>query len=267
MEEVKGIDIQLGSLKIEGDATKLFEELARAQADFEAIPETAEGQIGRDRKFKYADFATLTRYTRPHLSKRGIVLLQPLHYENGKAVTTTILAGHGARIMASFHFTADPNPQDFGKAHTYYRRYQLQGILGLEGEDADSVPMTSAKQTNGFSEPEKKTAPKALATAGKSPAPANDQKTDTSAAPSDSSTTSTEKTSSVPADDRPINARIIDAMKQLTWKMDDLKAFYKENVDKKGFDKADNLPPEVKESLWRLLIEKKGVLPSKANAA
>lgn len=264
MDNTNGIDIGLGSLKVEGDATKLFEALAKAQAEFEAVPRDSAGQIGTNRSFKYADYATLTKCTRPSLTKNGIVLLQPLHYENGMAVTTTIIAGHGARIESSFSFKADPNPQEFGRHHTYYRRYQLQGILGLEGEDADDARQENQKrEQSSFTEPAAKPEPKPAGKAKASPTVVSESTT-----AAEKTAPSAEKPAAEPKpatngkpDNRPVNARIIDGMKQLSWKMDDLKAFYKEAIDKKGFDKADNLPVDVKEKLYNLLVEQKGVIP------
>lgn len=250
MDNQDGIDIALGSLKIEGDASKLFEALAKAQAEFDAVPETSKGQIGKDRHFKYADFATLTKCTRPHLTKHGIVLLQPLHYEGGMAVTTTIIAGHGARIQSSFSFKADPNPQEFGRAHTYYRRYQLQGILGLEGEDADSVRQQEERSqfvdTKPAAVPAAKVEPKAPVKAPEQAKPAEPKPAEQPKPAGDS---------------RSINARIVSAMKELKWSTEDLKAFYKAEIDKKGFDKADNLSVEQKEKMYAALVEKKGVIP------
>ena len=240
--------LSVPTLRIDGDATKLFEALAKAQAEFEAIPEDAQGQIGKDRRFKYADFMTLIRHTRPYLVKHGLLLIQPLHYQDGMAVTTTIIAGHGARIESSFAFGADPNPQEFGRAHTYYRRYQLQAILGIEGEDADEARSANEKRNAAFveKEPVKKTNGKAES---KPPVAQAQPALDAEPAPK------------VAEDQRPVNTRIIDGMKQLSWKMDDLKAFYKAEIDKKGFDKADNLPAETKEKLWQLMVQKKGVAP------
>lgn len=268
MTIAEAIDMQLGSLKLEGSAeavNKLLEELAKAQIEFDPVMEDATGQAG-SRNFKYADYSSLTRATRPYLVKHGITLLQPLHSENGNAVTTTILAGHGARISSSFSFKADPNPQDFGKNHTYYRRYQLQAMLGLAGEDADDAKLSlAAKEKNGFSEP-KKTEPKKVdAVSGTNEKPQPKQPPQESSKPAPQAAVQeapkAETAKSAPTDAKPINARIVNAMKQLEWNMDNLKAFYKEHIDKKGFDKADNLPAPVKEKLYELLIEKKQVAP------
>lgn len=250
MDNLDSIDIHVGSLKVEGDATKLFEELAKAQADFDPVPRDSAGQVGTNRFFKYADYATLTRCTRPYLTKRGIVVLQPLHFENGMAVTTTIIAGHGARISSSFSFKADPNPQEFGRHHTYYRRYQLQGMLGLEGEDSDDPG--AMREKNGFTE-KAPAAPKAPA----AEAPKAAQKPPVAEKPK----AEPPKAAAPKADSRTQNQRLVDAAKQLNWKTDDLKAFYREHVDPAGYNRGDDLSVEQKDALLKALAEKKGVGP------
>lgn len=259
MSIAEAIDIGVGSFRIEGPdeaVAKLFENLRLAQIEFDPVLEDAQGQAGQ-RSFSYADYSALTRATRPYLVKHGITLLQPLHSSDaGTAVTTTILAGHGARISSSFSFRADPNPQNFGKDHTYYRRYQLQAILGLAGEDADDARLSrAAKEKNGFTEASKATngASKQPLQEPSKPAPQAAAK----AAPEKPKAVDEVKgTEEKPVDARPVNARIIDGMKQLGWNMDALKTFYKAEIDKKGFDKADNLPAPVKEKLYDLMVEK-----------
>jgi len=130
------------SLKVNGDATALFENLAKAQLEFIPVPRDSAGQVGANRSFKYAGYATIMRCIRPALSKYGIAVLQPLHFRGGMAITTTIVAGHGASIQTSFAFKADftkrskegtplgDDPQEFGRCHTYYRRYQPKRLQG-----------------------------------------------------------------------------------------------------------------------------------------
>lgn len=259
MSIAEAIDIGVGTFRVEGTPEaqqRLFQELRDAQAEFDPVMEDATGQAGT-RSFKYADYSSLIRSTRPYLVKHGIAMIQPLHSENGNAVTTTVLVGWGARITTSFSFKPSGNPQEFGRDHTYYRRYQLQSLLGLAGEDADDAKLSlAAKEKNGFTEASKATngASKQPLQEPSKPAP---QAAAPKAAPAQPKAVDEVKgTEEKAVDARPVNARIIDGMKQLGWNMDALKTFYKAEIDKKGFDKADNLPAPIKEKLYDLMVEK-----------
>lgn len=288
-----GIDIELDTLKITGDASKLYEELAKASANFLPVPRSNTGQVGQQ-KFKYAGYAKLMRCVRPALSAHGISLLQPLHWRDGKAITTTILAGHGATVQSSFAFDADfrrkqkdgtmaSDPQEFGRHHTYYRRYQLQAMLGLEGDaDADDLPdVNEERESAQYVEPAKETKaslPKAQASAEPKSAPV-ESPTSASAEPSEPTTNGksngkakaehklTEKMTplaqveSQPVTTKTINELISAGMKELGWELPDVQAFYKEHVDPAGYTKTANMTIEQKRSLFKKMVEVRNVTP------
>lgn len=279
-----GIDMELDTLKIKGDPTKLYGELAKASVDFVPIPKKKDGQAGGT-KFKYAGYATVMRCVRPALSAHGISVIQPLHWLNGMAVSTIIVAGHGASISSSFSFkseyakkqkdgTVSPDPQEFGRCHTYYRRYQLQAMLGLEGDaDADDLPDVNEEKSQ-FSEPARdattgeavpakpasspKASPVASAptTVPEKAAPvATKPESDSSKLSNGSAKASTGETN------KSLNELLTMAMKELKWQMEDLRTFFKEHVDEKGIDKVNNLTVEQKSKLMDQLVKLKGVTP------
>jgi hypothetical protein len=283
------IDVAFDTLAINGDPTKLYEELAKAQAKFTPVPKMSSGQVG-NQKFKYAGYATLMRCVRPALSEHGIVVIQPLHSRGDHAITTTVLAGHGASIRSSFSFKADftkkdkngvvsDDPQEFGRSHTYYRRYQLQAMLGIEGDrDADDLPDVNEEEVK---------APKAVkATVSVVAQPASVEPTlPASVVPSEPTTNGKgkkpveEKPEAKPvgkptnesgqaklgtganADTRTVNEKLQEGMKQLGWKMPEVKEFFKVHIDPEGFDKADNLTVEQKTKLFETMVAKAGVIP------
>lgn len=261
------------TLVITGDASKLIEELSKAQADFLPVPRHDAGQVG-NKTFKYAGYATLMKCVRPALAKYGIAIIQPLHTErdgNGDpwAVTTTILAGHGATIASSLYFAHNENPQEFGRCHTYHRRYQLQGMLAIEGDDdADAAPVnaTQFKEAKPPSAPKNeapKEAPKAPVSADKKPAPA---KASTPASPAPASEPFTASSTPLVSGPDPaaksINVLLEEALKALNWKMADMEAFYKEHVDSAGFKgKPSNMTIDQKRALHTKLVEHHDVVP------
>jgi hypothetical protein len=260
-----GIDLHMSTLKIEGDPATLYQKLAEAQAEFLPVPEEAKGQVGNNRSFKYADFATIIKCVRPALTRHGIAFLQPLHTDGEMAVTTTILAGHGASITASLMFPHNEDCQKFGQAHTYHRRYQLLGFFAIEGEDADEARKEGEKIQRGFTEKKsepRNEAPKASSTNSSTKSEPESKAATSPTAPSASSGESSSKVSqSDPANNRPINDILRDGMRKLGWNFSNLKEFYKEHIDPAGFDKADNLNIDQKRALLKKMVELKGIEP------
>ena len=278
--------MESSGLTINGDPTKLFEELAKAQAEFIPVPRVDAGQVGNT-KFKYAGYATLMKCVRPALSKYGIVIIQPLHSHHDEdgiehAVTTTILAGHGASIVSSLSFEHDSNPQEFGRKHTYHRRYQLQSMLGIEGDDdADNVPLPKeSKPTNGYIEKERDITEAALSGAPPKAVVTNVATRAASTAGSKPATTSSPKAASAPAGTagtdtaaatlqtkgpehtpKTINVLLEESMKQLKWNMAQMMDFYGKHVDPAGVEKPSNMTLDQKRALHKKLVEIHDVVP------
>ena len=109
------------------------------------------GKISKDKenpffKSKYADINIIIEMVKPILNEEGILFLQPLSNVDGKPAITTILMHGKESIEYTTVFPDLPKPlegkksnpfQDMGSAITYYRRYALISILGLEAEDTD----------------------------------------------------------------------------------------------------------------------------------
>jgi len=107
-------------------------------------------------KSKYFDINKLLSEVKPILSELGIILLQPLSISGGMSTIKTILRdsesgeeissetllplGISKEQMAkqnnNIPYCSD-DPQKMGSIITYYRRYSLQSLLGLEADDDD----------------------------------------------------------------------------------------------------------------------------------
>ena len=111
---------------------------------FEAKKEI--GKISKDStnpffKSKYFDINSLLEHVEPILQKNNLILLQPII--DGKVRTEIRDAEKDGSTKESFVYSEMllPNiqdPQKLGSAITYYRRYTLQSLLGLQAEDDDS---------------------------------------------------------------------------------------------------------------------------------
>lgn len=85
---------------------------------------------------KYFDVDQLIEAVRPALIAENLLLLQPII---GGAVGTRIIDVDSEDSVESFIPLPDiQDPQKIGSAITYYRRYTLESLLGIEAEDDDA---------------------------------------------------------------------------------------------------------------------------------
>lgn len=103
-------------------------------------------------KSKYFDINSLIHQLEPLLEKNGLLLLQPLL--DGKVVSILHHIETGESVKSEIKLPEMNDPQKLGSAITYYRRYTLQSLLGLQAEDDDGnnstlqTRITSAKNLN-----------------------------------------------------------------------------------------------------------------------
>jgi len=99
------------------------------------------GAISKDEKnpffkSKYFDINGLLKHVEPLLQKNGLLLLQPII--KGEVVSEIIDIESGETVTSSIALPNLDDPQKLGSAVTYYRRYTLQSLLGLQAEDDDA---------------------------------------------------------------------------------------------------------------------------------
>lgn len=91
-------------------------------------------------KSKYADLAACIEAVIDALNNNGIALVQQSHHcEDGVIVETLFVHESGEVISGGkFHVVAlKKDPQGYGSAMTYARRYSLQAACGIAPEDDD----------------------------------------------------------------------------------------------------------------------------------
>ena len=81
---------------------------------------------------KYFDINSLIKQVTPILEKHNLLLLQPI--EDGKQYSR-IIDLDGGMVESSLALPTDLDSQRIGGAITYYRRYTLVALLGLQAED------------------------------------------------------------------------------------------------------------------------------------
>lgn len=87
-------------------------------------------------KSNYFDINKILSEVEPILEKNNLLLLQPIKAERVKTIIIDVESGES--IKSVMHLPISQDPQKLGSAITYYRRYTLQSLLGLQAEDDDA---------------------------------------------------------------------------------------------------------------------------------
>jgi hypothetical protein len=97
-------------------------------------------------KSKYFDINSLVGQIEPLLEKNGLLLLQPIR--DGKVVSIIYHVETEKCIISEIELPPLNDPQKLGSAITYYRRYTLQSLLGLQAEDDDANKASQPTKQN-----------------------------------------------------------------------------------------------------------------------
>lgn len=116
--------------------TKLAEALAKAQSEMKNPAFDAKNPHFNNR---FASLPAVREATVPVLNKHGICVMQLLGGDDtGLTCETTLLHSSGEWVSGSFYMpVAKRDPQGYGSAATYARRYALQAICGVVGDEDD----------------------------------------------------------------------------------------------------------------------------------
>jgi hypothetical protein len=98
------------------------------------------GTISKDAKnpfykSKYFDINSLIKQLQPLLKKHRLLLLQPI--EEDMVVSKLICIDGTGGVISGLKLPEISDPQKLGSCITYYRRYTLGSLLGLQSEDDD----------------------------------------------------------------------------------------------------------------------------------
>lgn len=99
---------------------------------------------------KYADLSSVWEACRALLTTNGLSVAQTnVPSENGVTLVTTLMHTSGQWIEGSlFIRPSKDDPQGFGSAMTYARRYALAAIIGVSPEDDDGNAATGKTVSN-----------------------------------------------------------------------------------------------------------------------
>ena len=82
----------------------------------------------------------------PILEKHNLLLLQPI--SEGSQYSKIVDVDNGECVESSLSLPIDLDAQKIGSAITYYRRYTLQSLLGLQAEDDDGEATRTKEDTS-----------------------------------------------------------------------------------------------------------------------
>ena len=100
-------------------------------------------------KSRYADLAACVEAVIDALNANGIALIQKQHPHEGGVAVETIFVHESGESLSTGTLTvpaAKQDPQGYGSALTYARRYSLMAACGIAPEDDDGNAATAAKK-------------------------------------------------------------------------------------------------------------------------
>lgn len=109
--------------------------LVKSQKQFKPVVKDAENPFF---KSNYADLSSILQAVMPVLTDNGLALSQPMRVDNGITILCTKLIHESGEVMESeMILPVVQDPQKYGSLITYYKRYQLQAMLGISTADED----------------------------------------------------------------------------------------------------------------------------------
>lgn len=134
-------------------AATIHEALARLQGEVRAA---LKDSMNPHFKSKYADLSAVWEACRAPLTKNGLSVVQTTDFDaNDVWLVTTLYHSSGASISGRYPLRPVKNdPQGYGSALTYARRYTLAALVGVVADEDDDGNRASANGNgNGHAPP------------------------------------------------------------------------------------------------------------------
>lgn len=109
--------------------------LVKAQSQFKPVTKDSENPFF---KSNYADLSSILQAVMPVLSANGLALSQPMKVVGESTILCTNLIHESGEMLSSeMILPSIVDPQKYGSLITYYKRYQLQALLGISTQNED----------------------------------------------------------------------------------------------------------------------------------
>jgi hypothetical protein len=113
----------------------LSQALVKFQSQLKPVAKDSENPFF---KSSYANLSSILQAVLPILSANGLAVIQPMKVQDGVTILVTrLIHESGEFIESEMILPSHPEPQKFGSLITYYKRYQLQALLGVNTEEDD----------------------------------------------------------------------------------------------------------------------------------
>lgn len=124
------------------ETKEIFAALVKAQAEMPTAPKDGNNPHFRS---KYATLQSIAETAKPILKKHGLAITQTFETAcDGISIVTTLVHESGQYISGSLYLKAQKNdPQGYGSAITYGRRYAMAAILGMVADEDDDANAAS----------------------------------------------------------------------------------------------------------------------------
>ena len=122
--------------------------LSKAQGEFDHAKKDVDNAYF---KSKYADLASCIDAAKKQLAANGLSVIQTTDFEADSVyLETTLMHSSGEWINSRYPIKPiKPDPQSFGSALTYARRYCFCAITGLASDDDDGNAASDKKNSTG----------------------------------------------------------------------------------------------------------------------
>jgi len=129
----------------------IYKKLLAVQKEVGAISKDSKNPFF---KSKYFDINKLIEVVNPVLSSNGLVLLQPIEDNKvfSKIFDSEAKQGEKVCVESCLELPNLTDPQKIGSAISYYRRYTLSSLLGLQAEDEDGNGLKAKPKPEKLSE-------------------------------------------------------------------------------------------------------------------
>jgi hypothetical protein len=116
-----------------------MQKIAKAIVDFQSkLKPITKDSDNPFYKSKYADLSSILQSVTPILSSCGLSIIQPMRVDQGITLLKTIVLHESGELVESeMILPVISDAQKFGSLITYYKRYQLQALLGISTSDED----------------------------------------------------------------------------------------------------------------------------------
>jgi ERF superfamily len=145
--------------KPDTETPTLWQALIAAQGELTNPKAETTGQVAQ-RKYKYADLASVMDHVRPILASHGLCIVQrPIISDDRMAILleTNLCHTSGAMIDSIMPVCGIATaPQQVGSALTYARRYAIMAMLGIAAEQEDD---DGSAATQGYKPPQQRREP------------------------------------------------------------------------------------------------------------